>query len=173
MYYYHPPKSSIWGHRLRKMHAARAWKLFSEFLATAAGAYRFQYGSLGCHGVAGNMTAHFERLLGMSARNGHFQLHEEQTRLCLDEIIQHEAAHPNGPRPYLLLQSFTVTQWRIDGQNFATDSMFNMNYGLLPCLSTFLRFDSPAQFESIKRVLEDLGICKLNEKHLKLSRGGK
>ena len=42
-----------------------------------------------------------------------------------------------------------------------------MNYGRLPCISTFFQFETVEQFQSVKRVLEDIGLCKLNEAHLK------
>jgi hypothetical protein len=42
-----------------------------------------------------------------------------------------------------------------------------MHYSMRPCLSTSLRFDSIEQFQQIARVLADLKICKLNEKHLR------
>jgi len=149
------------------MPAARASALFDEFLAIAAAAYHFTYGSLGRIGLSGEMTAHFERLLGIPSRDGHFNLDEQQTKLCLSEIIRYESAAQSGTRPYLLLQSIAVTQWRIDGKDFATDSTFNMNYGILPCLSTSLRFDTIEHFHSIQRVLNDIKLCKLDARHLR------
>lgn len=170
MFYYRPPKSSIWGHRLRKMPAARASELFEKFLATATGSHQFTTGSLTCFGVPGGMTARFEKLLGLQSLNCFFHLNQEQTRTCLQEIIKHEAANPAGPRPYSLLESINVSCWRINGEDVATDSTFSMHYGSLPCLSTFLHFDSIDQFHFVRQALADLGICKLNEKHLRPSR---
>jgi len=37
----------------------------------------------------------------------------------------------------------------------------------LPCISTFFQFETVEQFLSVKQVLEDIGLCKLNEKYLK------
>jgi hypothetical protein len=116
------------------------------------------------------MAARFEKLLGLQALNGFFHLDQEQTRICLQEIIKHEAANPTGPRPYSLLESINVSHWRINDEDVATDSTFDMHYGSLPCLSTFLHFDSIDQFHVVKQALADLGICKLNEKHLRPSR---
>ena len=130
-------------------------------------------GSFSCGGPSEDIVRQFEQLLGISSRNGYFHLNEEQIRACLDEIIQRQAASPAGPKPYSVVQAITVTQWRIDGVNVPTRSMFHMHYGRLPCLSTFLQFDSIEHFQYIKRVLEDLKICKLNEKHLKLARNRK
>ncbi len=170
MFYYRPPKSSIWGHRVRGMPAERASKLFGEFLAIAVGEYRLASGSFSCHPTPDNLLARFEQKLGISAREGFFHLTGEQTQLALAEIIQLQSASPTGPRPYRLLQHFAITQWRIGSQTFPTDSMFHMHYGPLPCPSTSLHFDSAEQFHQIQQTLSRLKLCTLNEKHLRLSR---
>ncbi len=45
--------------------------------------------------------------------------------------------------------------------------MINLFYGMKPCISTFLQFETVEHFEFIRQVLEYLHFCKLNEKHLK------
>lgn len=49
----------------------------------------------------------------------------------------------------------------------ATDSHLVMHYGELPCVSTLFEFETVDQFHYVQRVLAELGLCKLNEKHLK------
>jgi hypothetical protein len=71
MFYYRPPKSSIWGHRFRNISAARASRQLERFLATATASYRYGMGSLTCLGVPGG-TARFENLLGLQAHNNFF-----------------------------------------------------------------------------------------------------
>ena len=67
----------------------------------------------------------------------------------------------------MLLQSVDISKWLIEGQPVTTQSRVTLYYGMKPCISTFLQFETTSQFEFIKRVLADLDFCKLNEKHLK------
>lgn len=181
MYRYSPPKSNIWGHRLGKMQPARQRKLFAEFLKTAVAEYSFTGGSLNF--VVGAAPAHlplelqgqwghvtnddvrrFERLLGATATDGDFNsLDPQQCEMALTELIQHSALLPGT----LLLQSFDISKWMIDGQAVTTQSQIHLHYSMKPCISTFLEFKTISHFEFIKRVLADLNFCKLNEKHLK------
>ena len=67
----------------------------------------------------------------------------------------------------MLLQGVDISKWFIEGQPVTTQSHVVLYYGIKPCISTFLQFETTSQFEFIKRVLADLEFCKLNEKHLK------
>jgi hypothetical protein len=73
----------------------------------------------------------------------------------------------------MLVQSFIVTKWRVGGQEAPTRSLLSIHYGQLPCLSTLLEFETVEQFHIVQRVLADIGLCKLNEKHLKLVKSRK
>jgi hypothetical protein len=181
MYRYSPPKSNIWGHSLRKMEPARQKVLFDEFLKKAVAEYSFTGGSLTffigsaptffpveAQGMWGHVTSsdvqRFEQLLGTTAREGAFySLKPQQCEIALTEIIQNSALIPGS----MLLQSVDISKWLIEGQPVATQSQIMLYYGMKPCISTFLQFETTGQFEFIKRVLSDLDFCKLNEKHLK------
>ena len=63
MYSYRPPKSSVWGHLLRKMPAERAKTLFRQFLATAVAEYKFTSASLGINDSSGEIVPRYERLV--------------------------------------------------------------------------------------------------------------
>ena len=182
MFYYKPPKSSIWGHLLRKMPAEREKALFSQFLANAVGKHMFSSGYLTIAKYSGVLSTvsssdpflqRFERATGMTSQQGYFgQLTHGQSEKCVDEIIKYEALSPDESGSYLvtLMQSFSICSWRIDGREVSTSSSMNLNYGKLPAVSTFLQFDTIEHFQYIKRVLEDLRFCKLNEKHLKVKK---
>ena len=74
----------------------------------------------------------------------------------------------------MLVQGVDVSKWLIEGQPSATQSRFILYYGMKPCISTHLQFQTTDEFEFVKRVLSDLQFCKLNEKHLKpMKRGSK
>ena len=166
MLYYRPPKSSIWGHKLRKMPAARERELFRKFLDAAVGEFKNDSGNFSVFDPTRELVKKFEALFGMTALgDGFFNLNGEQCEVVVDEIIKAEAA--GGAGRFMLLQSFEISKWRIDGKDFPTDSRMGLYYGKLPCVSTFLRFNSLEEFQFIKRALEDLNFCKLNEKHLK------
>jgi hypothetical protein len=166
---YRPPKSSVWGHLLRKMPAERARARFRDFLATAVAEHNFGSATLSIGDVSGQFVPRYEGLVGMPAHNGSSfpSLTEEQSDRCLDELIKDEAAAPGTASHFALAQFYQITQWRIDDQDVPTDSQVTIHYGQLPCLSTFFQFETVEQFHSVRRVLEDIGLCKLNEKHLK------
>jgi hypothetical protein len=181
MYRYSPPKSNIWGHSLGKMQPARQRELFAEFLKRAVAEHSFTGGSLQffigdapaflpleAQGQWGHVTSddvrHFEQLLGASAREGAFySLTAQQCESALSELIQRSSLLPGS----ILLQGVDISRWMIEGQPVATQSRLMLYYGMKPCISTFLEFETASQFECIKRVLADLDFCKLNEKHLK------
>jgi hypothetical protein len=181
MYRYSPPKSNIWGHSLRKMEPARQKALFDEFLNKAVAGHSFTGGSLTLFTGAppaffppeaqaqwGHVTSddvkRFEELFGASARDGSFySLTPEQCATALNELIRKPAMLPGS----LLLQSVDISKWLINGQPVPTQSRMMLYFGMKPCLSTFLQFETPDHFEFIKQVLSDLEFCKLNEKHLK------
>lgn len=181
MFRYSPPKSNIWGHSLRKMPAARQRDLFAAILKTAVAEHSITGGSLTFYiGAAppffpleaqnrwGHVTSddvqHFEQLLGVSARqNSFYSLTPEQSEIALSELIQRSTLLPGS----MLLQSIDISKWLINGQPAATRSQIMLYYGMKPCISTFLEFETAGQFEFIKQVLADLNFCQLKEKHLK------
>lgn len=181
MYRYSPPKSNIWGHWLRKMEPTRQKALFDEFLKKAVAEYSPSGGSLTFYigsapaffpaeaqGMWGHVTSddvkRFEQLLGATAREGAFySLTSQQSELALAELIQNPTLLPGS----MLLLGVDISKWLIEGQPVETQSRIHLYYGMKPCISTFLEFETTGQFEFIKRVLADLDFCKLNEKHLK------
>ena len=171
----------MWGHSLRKMEPVKQRALFDEFLKLAVAQHSFTGGSLTLfvgsapafmsfeeRGPWGHVTSddvqRFEQLLGTAAREGAFySLTPQQCDMALNEIIRNGALIPG----VMLLQSVDVSNWLIGGRAVATESRIMLYYGMKPCISTFLQFQTPEQFEFVKRVLSDLQFCKLNEKHLK------
>ena len=181
MYRYSPPKSNIWGHALPRMEPLRQKTLFDEFLRQAALEYSFAGGSLTLFAGTppanapaevqaqyGHVTStdvqRFEQLLRASARDGTFAvLSTQQCELALNEIIK-TSALTSG---VMLLQRVDIAKWLIANQPVATDSHMMLYFGMKPCVSTFLEFETIEQFEFIRKVLSDLQFCELNKKHLK------
>jgi hypothetical protein len=142
---------------------------FQEFLATAVAEHKFCSASLKIQDASGQVVPRYERLVGMPSQNGCFlaPLTHEQSDRCIDELIKDEASAPGAASHFALAQLFEITKWRIEGQEAPTTSRVSIHYGQLPCISTFFQFETVEQFHSVRRVLEDIGLCKLNEKHLK------
>ena len=149
------------------MPAQRAKKLFDEFLATAVAEHKFSSASLSIQDSSSQVLRRYERLVGMTSRGGYFPLDHEQCAKCIDELIKDEAFAPGAASSFLLTHSIVIAKWRIDGEEVPTSSRVVMNYGRLPCISTFFQFETVEQFQSVKRVLKNIGLCKLNEAHLK------
>jgi len=166
------------------MEPARQRELFQEFLKRAVVEHSFGGGNmtilagpgpsfLAGKGPFGHATAadvqRFERLLGVVPKNGFFNLNAEQCDLALNEIIKDSAIRPGIG----LLQSVGISKWLIDGVPVGTLSRMSLYYGMKPCVSTFLQFETAEQFDFVKKILADLKFCKLNEKHLKPIKRGK
>lgn len=165
---YQPPKSSVWGHGLRRMPAQRARTLFREFLDRSVAEYRFSSAMLSVHDDSGQVRSRYERLLGIVSRGGYFDgLSEEQCDRCIERLIEDEASEPAAAACLMLSQSFELLGWRIGGGEAATKSLLTMHYGQLRHLTTFLQFESVEQFQAVRRVLAEIGLCKLDERHLK------
>lgn len=163
------------------MEPARQRDLFAEFLKRAVAEHSFEGGSLTffigeapaflpmeAQGQWGHVTdrdvRRFEQLLGCPARDGAFNsLAPEKCELALRELIENSGLLPGS----MLLQSVNISKWLIEGEAVATESRMTLFYGMKPCVSTFLEFETVGQFEFVKRVLAELDFCKLNEKHLK------
>lgn len=112
----------------------------------------------------------FEQLLGTVALNGGFySLAPEKCEIALNEIIRDSAVAPG----VLLLLSVGISKWLINGQPVPTQSQINLHYGMKPCISTFLQFQTVDEFQFVKQVLSELHFCTLNEKHLKPIKPGK
>jgi hypothetical protein len=151
------------------MPAKRAKSLFSQFLSAAVAERKFISSTLHLHNA--QLIPRLEQLIGNSSRDGCFdELTEQQSNQCLDEIINSEAVVSGEMSPFMLNQHYEISKWRIDGQDVPTSSRVMIYYGRLPCLSTLFQFETVEQFRHVKRILEDLGLCKLNEKHLKTLR---
>jgi len=151
------------------MPAQRAKERFQEFLGTAVAEHRFISASLRIQDASGQVVPRYERLVGMPPQDGCYfaRLTHEQSDRCIDELIKDEASAPGAAGHFALAQSFEITKWRVDGQEAPTRSTVIIHYGQLPCISTFFQFEIVEQFHSVRRVLEDIGLCKLNEKYLK------
>jgi hypothetical protein len=151
------------------MPAYRASRLLEEFFLKATRHHEFRSASLSINTRAHLIALQFAKILGVSSRDFmHEKLTLDQSNACLHEIIRLESAAPAEAGIILLNQYFEITQWAIGGKPVNTQSTLTMHYGALPCLSTRLWFETEDEFNYVRDIMNDLGLCKLNKQHLKL-----
>lgn len=86
----------------------------------------------------------------------------------MNEIVKEETSFPGEAVKWLgLMKGVKIKRWNIAGQSVAIDSMIMINYGEVPCLSTHFYFNAVEEYQYVKSVLEDLSLCKLNDKYFK------
>jgi hypothetical protein len=183
MYTYQPPKSSVWGHALRKMSPLQMRTRFQVFLDAVVGEccpiggsvfYQPTMESLFQAEPGNRCMAHFARLLKLEEESPAFvNLDPRQVEQCVDELVRDELLYVPGGAGAVVMGGFRVTKWKLGDRLSATDSLFNLYYGANPRISTFLVFRDQDEFSLVRQALEDAGVCRLNEKHLKEKRGRK
>jgi hypothetical protein len=151
------------------MPAYRASRLVEEFFSRATRHHEFRSAHISILAKDHPIALRLAEILGAPSREFmHEKLTLDQSNACLQEIIRLESISHADARIILLNQYFGITQWAIDGKPVTTRSTLNMHYGAIPCLSTFLWFETEEQFSYIRQIMNDLGLCKLNKQHLKL-----
>jgi hypothetical protein len=114
---------------------------------------------------------HFESILGIESNlNALTNLGREQFDLCLNELIRNDSLYISGKSGAVLLCGVEISKWRIKGEESPTQSHMQIYYGAKPRIATFLSFRDLEEFKFIDQVLGELGICHLNEKHLKIKK---
>jgi len=177
MYRYMPPKSSVWGHSLRRLRPAEAKARFGRFLAAAAGEHHPTGGNvfyqpttetLFDHSRRDRCTAHFTRLLGLEDDPRWLSnLDSRQVELCLEELIRDDSLFVPGGDGAVVLAGVRISSWRMGDREVPTDSHIHVYYGACSRISTALTFNDLDEFSFVRQVLEEVVLCRLNEKHLK------
>jgi len=144
----------------------KCYKALNNYLETTAMDFRFSGGALDFLGSK-DYLPEFETLLGTASQHSAFQnLTEQQCELSIDAIANNENLGGQKAGSCILIQSFTILRWRVSRETAETPSEVSMYYGQGAYLSTSLQFASSEDFQQIRKILDDLGLCKLNEKHL-------
>jgi hypothetical protein len=150
------------------MPAQHARSLLEQFFDRATREHMFRSSSLSV--MRGHpIGTRFAEILNVPLREFmHERLSLEQSSACLEELVRAEAATPADARAVMLAQHFEISKWNMDGEPVNTRSTLTMRYGGLPCLTTRLWFETEEEFNYIRDVMGELGLCKLNKQHLKL-----
>ena len=109
----------------------------------------------------------FEYSLKKESKLGFFHLTESEFEIAFEVLVALQAELSELKADISLSRFVKIQEWRIDGKPASTVSSIHWDFGSSPCISTFLRFNSRAEFDYIRAIFEELKICRLNEKHLK------
>jgi hypothetical protein len=185
--YYRPPKSSIWGHSLRKMKPALQRERLDEFFIGAVCDYSFSSGSVTYLPFTSRdslvrtlsslarwknsitrFNSHFMELLGVSDSEYTLSnLSEAQFEVCFQELLSDSSLFESGKYGVSLIAYYDISSWRVGDKTVETDSSLGVHYGARPWLSTTFGFDSMEVFYHLRETLESAGLCRLNPKHIK------
>jgi len=106
---------------------------------------------------------YFKKVLNVNQAQPAFSnLSKEQFDICLNELIK----MPNRTGA-VVEASYTIKAWKIAGERVSTYSTLIIHYGANSLITTMFQFNDISEFEYLKQVFQELGICKLNPKHLK------
>lgn len=181
MYKYAPPKSSVWGHSLQKMKPGKQKTLVDEFINKSVSEFQFNNSSVIYQrtldtvfddDLANKSTKIFEDLISASSSDvvDLSNLTEEHFKLCLKELQSNSSHFISGKSGIILKYGMKISKWLIDNKEVPTESIFIVSYGAKPWVTTFFTFSEIDHFHFVKKSLDELGICKLNQKHLKRHR---
>ncbi len=95
-------------------------------------------------------------------------MHSARAHELLNQFFQNAAAEFQQPH-HKYCRHFAVSKWRFGNKVVPTKSFFLLCYTKPLRLTVSLTFGSIEQFYHIKGMLEELSLCKLNEKHLRLN----
>jgi hypothetical protein len=171
MFYYLPPKSAIWGHRLGRLTANQARGLLRTFLECSVAHQVFQSATL--HDGAELVPLFDRQTLVDVADTPYAPITFEDSESAIEAIVEYEKRTGARPQAAFVAQQFFISAWRVLDRVVPTDSRLTMHYGSFPCVSTFFNFDSIETFEHVRESLSTIGLCRLNPKHLKPVRSRK
>jgi hypothetical protein len=180
---YRPPKSSIWGHKLRKMEPQRQKQLLDQFLQLATAENAFNNGTVFFPKVRSSggplpaafsdVNALFEREFSQDARktrDGLFGINEVEFNFCFYQLLQAGALDPAHPCSAHVSGLIVISKWSLNRREIPTKSTLISHYGPLPAVSTMFQFETIDDFHGVQKILSDLGLCQLSEKHLKTTK---
>ena len=172
--YYSPPKSSVWGHSLRKMKPAIQRERIEAFLSKSVGEFFYSTGSITFVPPTFSSTdsvefdSHFATLLGLAEPQPAFSnLTEAQFELCYQELVERPSLYESGKHGATLAAFYMISCWKVAGDSVETSSLLGVYYGGKPLIMPRFEFETDEVFESLRDSLAAVGLCRLNPKHIK------
>lgn len=172
--YYSPPKSSVWGHSLRKMKPDIQRDRVNAFLSSCTAGHAFATGALFFQPASfpppdlSDFEEHFKKLLGLGdPQPGFSNLTEEQFELCFQELLRRPSLYEPGRQGATVTALYTISAWKVGGRPINTSSSLGVYYGGRPWIVPRFHFETDEIFEYLRTSLENVGLCKMNPKHIK------
>jgi len=143
-------------------------KIIQEFFRQAVGEFLFTGGSFDVYGIPRVEIQRFEAMLEtpVAEDDMFYSLSQHKSDKCLRKLIRFHALDPASARRFTVVQDFKVTKWRMREATVDTDSDLFISYGKHSHIGTTLRFESLDHFTQIQRIMREIGLCELNDKHL-------
>jgi hypothetical protein len=166
---YQPPKSSVWGHRLRRMPIGRVHELLQQFLETTADGWKWGDGILWMDTAGPGTVSRYEAAVGRATTHGYIQgLAHRECQRCLELLLADEQDFRADEIHLSLWRPVEIGQWKRRARDLLKPSLLTVQYDVDAHLQTTLFFESADQFQFVANALRDLGMCVLNPKHLKM-----
>ncbi|HEY8876707.1 MAG TPA: hypothetical protein VIN03_04025 [Roseateles sp.] len=166
---YKPPKSSVWGHRLRRMPIGRVHGLLQQFLETTADGCKWGDGNLWMSNADPDTVSRYEAAVGRATTQGYIQgLGYGECQRCLELLLADEQDFRANEVHLSLWRPIEIGQWKRRTSDLLKPSLLTVQYDVHAHLQTTLFFESPDQFQFVADALRNLGLCALNRRHLKM-----
>ncbi|HHP7244386.1 MAG TPA: hypothetical protein ACFE0H_06840 [Elainellaceae cyanobacterium] len=178
---YSPPKSSFWGHRLRKMKPSvqkERTEKFKEIVKIEALYNSYSLSILGRYDSekfcfdkedSARITQQFERLLNRKPDPSKecFELTDHEFSGCLEQLIRMEDEFKHINADILLSHHLAIKFWKIPHKTPGHDSGLTCSFGTMPYLGTGFVFRDRSEYDYVAKVLSGLSICRLSDTRLK------
>lgn len=172
--YYSPPKSSVWGHSLRRMKPEILRARVTAFVSKAVSRLAYSSGSIFFRPVSfpvadsSAFECHFMNLLSLpQPQPGFSNLTEEQSELCFRELVRNPSLYDSSSGGAELAVFYTISAWKMGETVVATNSRLGVYYGAKALIIPGFGFETDEHFSFLQASLESVGLCKLNPKHVK------
>lgn len=175
---YQPPKSNVWGHALRGMKPSKLHALASRFedrvAASVAKRSAMAFLSPVDYQAVPPVSAmrEVEEAVGRPFEHGQLILSEEELDRALAFLVRSEDRLLDLTYDFSIWRSVEIDAWKIGELHSKTRSEIKWVYGTSPRVCTSLWFQSRDEFYHVQVAFQELGICRLSEKHLKIAKRG-
>lgn len=177
---YMPPKSSIWGHSMRRKTVAEFHRCVEEFIAEAVHEFKsysnimfFDLPADAPDTVRGFEDALRSVLAPASVPTGTtYRMVDTEFDSCLDLFRRYEKvtrAKGMGVRivPPILTRYYDISSWKFAEDARWTSDLCQLNegYGYMQVLGTSLAFSSVDEYQWVKDIVKRVFGLALNDKH--------
>ena len=169
---YTPPKSSVWGHFLRKVLPSKLYKKTPKFLNELINESEVIY-FFNVHEGFENCKAKYwldkaNKILKRPVPEYEdYELSESEFKEILNMLIENEKELKDTDSQILLSERYEISKLSINKEIIDTNSTIEITYGNEPHIQTNLIFRNLNDYKYIEKHFEKHKICKLNPKNIK------